>query len=133
MMMAGEDKERAALIELMLGARTAEEAEVANAAGDAWLEKNPGDLRILAAQERLDQRGISMQAPERGADLMTATLYICTFAAVALPVLVLTGRLYAVGLASLLVAFGFPWESVGEVLADWRHGSELAARENGER
>lgn len=133
MTMAGEDKERDALIECMLGARTTVEAEAANVAADAWLKENPGDLRILAAQERLDKKGIRMQVPKRGADLMTVALYICTFAAVALPVLVLTGRLYAVGLASLLVACGFPWDGVGDVLAEWRHGPGLSTRENGER
>ncbi len=130
--MAGKDEERDALIDRMLGARTVGDAEAANASADAWL-KDPGDLRIIAAQERLDEKGARMRDPERNAGQTTLAVYICAFSGAALVVFALTGRLYAAGLAGLLVVFGFPWDGVGEAIVEWRRGPGLSGRENGER
>ena len=133
MRVVGRDQERDALIDRMLGARTMRDAEAANASADAWLEKNPGDPRILAAQERLDARDARIRDPERGADRVTLVVYVCAFLGTAVAVFALTGKLYAAGIAGLLVVFGFPWDGVGEVIAEWRRGPRLSGYENGER
>ena len=131
--MVGKDEERDALIDRMLGARTVRDAEAANASADAWLQKNPGDPRILAAQERLDARDARLHDPERGTDRATLVVYVCAFLGTAVAVYALTGRLHAAGIAGLLVVFGFPWDGVGEAVAEWRRGPRLSGHENGER
>ena len=131
--MVGKDEDRGVLIDRMLGARTVRDAEAANASADAWLEKNPGDQRILAAQERLDARSDRMRDPERGADRVTLMVYVCAFLVTALAVFALTGKLHAAGLAGLLMVFAFPWDGVGQVIAEWRRGPRLSGHENGER
>ncbi len=133
MRVAGKDEERDALIDRMLGARTVRDAEAANASADAWLKKNPGDLRIIAAQERLDEKDARMRDPERGGGQTTLAVYVCAFSGAALTVFALTGRLYAAGLAGLLVVFGLPWDGVGEAIVEWRRGPGLSGHENGER
>ena len=133
MTMIGKGEERAALIDRMLGAATARDVEAANASADAWLKENPGDNRVLAAQERLDEKGARVLDPERGVDRTTLVLYACAFSTAALVVFALTGRPYAAGFAGLLVAFGFPWEWAGEIIAEWRRGPGPSGRENGER
>ena len=133
MRMIGKEEERAALIDRMLGAATAWDVEAANASADAWLKENPGDNSVLAAQERLDEEGVRVLDPERSVDRTMLVVYVCAFAAAALVVFVLTGRPYAAGFAGLIVAFGFPWEWVGEAIAEWRRGPGPSGRENGER
>ena len=129
----GKEEERGALIDRMLRARTVQDAEAANASADAWLEKNPGDPRILAAQERLDARDSRVRDPERGAQRVTPVVYVCAFLGTAVAVFALTGKLHAAGIAGLLVVFGFPWDGVGEVIVEWRRGPRLSGHENGER
>ena len=131
--MIGKREERDTLIDRMLGAATARDVEAANSSADAWLEENPGDERVLAAQERLDERGARVLDPERDVDRLTLVVCVCAFAAAALVVFALTGRPSAAGFAGLLVAFGFPWEGVGEAIAEWRRGPESSGLENGER
>ena len=131
--MIGKEEERAALIDRMLGAVTARDIEEANVSADAWLKENPGDDRVLAAQERLDEKGARVLDPERGVDRMTLVLYVCAFSATALVVFAMTGRPYASGFAGLLVAFGFPWDCVGEAIAEWRRDPGPLGHENGER
>ena len=131
--MIGKGEERDALIGRMLGAATAWDVEAANASADVWLKENPGDDRVLAAQERLDDKGARVLDPERGVDRTTLVLYACAFSAAVLVVFALTGRPYAAGFAGLLVAFGFPWEWAGEAIAEWRRGPGPPGRENGER
>lgn len=121
------------LIDRMLGARTVRDAEAANASADAWLGKHPGDPRVLAAQERLDARYAGIRDPGRSADRVTLVVYVCAFLGTALAVFALTGRLRAAGLAGLLAAFAFPWDGVGEAVAEWRRGPRLSGHENGER
>lgn len=133
MRVIGKDEERDALIERMLDARTVRDAEAANASADAWLKENPGDLRILAAQERLDKKGDKLRDPGRDEGRMTLLVYACAFLAAALLVFALTGRFYAAWFAGLLVVFGFPWDGVGEAIAEWRRGPGLSEYENGER
>ena len=128
-----EDEGRDALIERMLRARTVEDAEAANVSADAWLKENPGDPRVLAAQERLDEKGARMRDPERGTDRVTLVVYACAFLLAAVSVLVLTGSFYAAGFAGLISAFGFPWEAVEEAIAERRRGAESSGYENGER
>ena len=82
--MVGKDEERASLIDRMLGARTVRDAEAANVSADAWLEKHPGDPRILAAQEKLDARDARVRDPERGAGKVTLVVYVCAFLGTAL-------------------------------------------------
>ena len=129
----GKKEERDALIDRMLGARTTWDAEAANAAADAWLRENPGDPRVLAAQERLDEKDARMLDSGRGADRTTLVVYLCAFSAAALAVLVLTGKPFAAGVVGLIVVFGLPWDGVGEAIAEWRRGPGLSGRENGER
>lgn len=133
MRVIGKDEERDALIGRMLGARTVRDAEAANASADIWLEENPGDQRILAAQERLDARDARMRDPERGTDRVTLVVYACAFLGTALAVFALTGKLHAAGITGLLVVFVFPWDGVGEVIVEWRRGPGLSGYENGER
>ena len=131
--MVGKDEERDALIDRILGARTARDVEDANASADAWLKENPGDLGILAAQKRLDERAFGMRDPERRADRATLVAYLCAFLAPALVAFALTGRLYAAGLAGLLAISAFPWNGVAQAVAEWRRGPRISGLENGER
>ena len=132
-MMVDRDAERDELIDRMLGARTVRDAEAANASADAWLREHPGDPRVLAAQERLDAREVGTRDPDRDIGRATLAIYARAFLVTALVVFALTGKLYAAGLAGLIVAVGLPWDGIGEAIVEWRRGPRLSGQDNGER
>ena len=134
-MMAEKDEARTELLDRMLGAGTFRDAEAVEGLADLWLEENPGDSRVLAAQQRLEKRVARVRDPEREADRATLMVFIVAFSAAASVVFLLTGMLYAALVAALIVAFGFPWEVVGEGVAELRGGPGgiEPRRENGER
>ena len=131
--MVGKDEARTELIDRMLGARTVRDVDDAEVLADRWLDENPGDPRVLAAQERLEEMGAKIRDPEQGADRATLVEFVVAFSVAASVVFMLTGMPYAALIVGLIVAFGLPWDGVGEAIAEWRRGAGLLGRGNVER
>lgn len=115
------EEERRALIDCMLGSRNEREIETAEEAADEWLKDNPGDMRVIAAQERLDERGDRVRSPERKVNWVTLAVFATVFSSVALVGGALTGNLYAALAAGFLVilpvtelVWGMLYERSGE-------------------
>ncbi len=128
--MSTRDEERRKLIDVMLGARTAREVESAEKAADEWLKDNPGDIRVMAADERLARTGAAARDPERKADRATLAVLAGVFSSVTLMAGVLTGSWYAALAAGFLVALPVT-ELVWGILHD--HSSDGAGQREGER
>ncbi len=128
--MSTRDEERRTLIDGMLEARTAREVEAAEKAADEWLKDNPGDIRVMAADERLAGTGAAARDPERKVDRTTLAVLAVVFSSVALAAGVLTGSWYAALAAGFLVALPVT-ELVWGILHD-RSGDGAGQRE-GER
>ena len=123
--MGTRDEERRALIERMLGARSEREIEAAAEVADEWLEDNPGDIRVIAAHERLDERGDRVRDPERKIDRVTLAVFAAVFSLVAG---MLTGNVYAALAAGFLVAL-----PVTELIRKILYKRSDDAAEQGER
>ena len=123
--MGTRDEERRALIERMLGARREREIEAAAEVADEWLEDNPGDIRVIAAHERLDERGDRVRDPERKIDRVTLAVFAAVFSLVAG---MLTGNVYAALAAGFLVAL-----PVTELIRKILYKRSDDAAEQGER
>lgn len=111
------DEERRALIERMLGARSEREIEEAAEVADEWLKDNPGDIWVIAAHERLDERGDRVRDPERKVNQVTLAVFAAVFSSVALVAGTLTGNVYAALAAGFLVALPVTelvWEMLHE-------------------
>ncbi len=113
------DEERRVLIDHMLEARNESEVETAEKAADEWLKDNPGDIRVIAAHERLAERGSRVRDPERKANR----------AALAVVADTLTGNPYAALAAGLLVTLPVT-ELVWEML--YEHSGDGVAPRDGE-
>ena len=123
------DEERRALIERMLGARNQREVEAAEEVADEWLKDNPGDIRVIAAHERLDERGDRVRDPERKINRVTLAVFAVVFSLVALVGGALTGNIYAALAAGFLVTLPVTelvWEKLYERSGD---GAEPRERE----
>ncbi len=128
--MSTRDEERRTLIDGMLEARTAREVEAAEKAADEWLKDNPGDIRVMAADERLAGTAAAVRDPERKVDRVTLAILAVVFSSVALAAGALTGSWYAALAAGFLVALPVT-ELVWGILYD-RSGDGAGQRE-GER
>ncbi|CAA9449971.1 MAG: hypothetical protein AVDCRST_MAG37-2222 [uncultured Rubrobacteraceae bacterium] len=109
------DEERRVLIDRMLRARTDREVDAASEAADDWLKTHPGDIRVMAAHERLDERGDRVRDPERRINRVTFTVFVGVFSAVALAGHALTANLYAALAAGFLITLPVT-ELVWEIL-----------------
>ncbi len=119
--MGARDEERRALIDRMLGARNEREIEVAEEVADEWLKDNPGDIRVIAAHERLDERGERVRDPERKINRVTLAVFVAVFSSVALVADTLTGNPYAALAAGFLVTLPVTelvWEMLYERSGD---------------
>ena len=128
--MSTRDEERRALIDVMLEARTAREVKAAEKAADEWLEDNPGDIRVMAADERLAGTGVAVREPERKVDRATLAVLSVVFSSVALAAGALTGSWYAALAAGFLVALPVA-ELVWGILYD--RSTDGAGQREGER
>lgn len=128
--MVTRDEERRALIDVMLEARTAGEVEAAEKAADEWLKDNPGDIRVMAADERLAGTGAAVRVPERKVDRVTLAALAVVFSSVALAAGALTGSWYAALAAGFLVALPVT-ELVWSILYD--RSTDGAGQREGER
>ncbi len=127
--MDARDEERRALIERMLGARNEREVEAAEEIADEWLKDNPGDIRVIAAHERLDERGDRVRDPERKINQVTLAVFAAVFSVVALIGGALTGSVYAALAAGFLITLPVTelvWEKLYERSVD---GAESIDRE----
>ena len=118
------------MIDGMLEARTAREVEAAEKAADEWLKDNPGDIRVMAADERLAGTGAAARDPERKVDRVTLAVLAVVFSSVALAAGVLTGSWYAALATGFLVALPVT-ELVWSILYD--RSTDGAGQREGER
>ncbi len=123
------DEERRVLIDHMLEARNESEVETAEKAADEWLKDNPGDIRVIAAHERLAERGSRVRDPERKANRAALAVFAALFSSVALVADTLTGNPYAALAAGLLVTLPVT-ELVWEML--YEHSGDGVAPRDGE-
>ncbi|CAN5242526.1 hypothetical protein BH24ACT19_BH24ACT19_19550 [soil metagenome] len=115
------------MIDRMLGARNEREVEAEEEAADEWLKDNPGDIRVIAAHERLAERGVRVRDPERKVNRVTLAVFAAVFSSVALVGSALTGNLYAALAAGLLVTLPVT-EFVRELLYE-RSGDGVEPRD----
>ncbi len=117
-------EEQRALIDRMLGARTGSEVEAAERAADEWLKDNPRGVRVMAAHERLDERGERARDPEREINRKTLAVFAAVFSSVAFAGVVLTGSVYAALAAGFLLALPtaeFVWGLLYDRSNDGQH------------
>jgi hypothetical protein len=131
--MVGKDEARTGLLDRMLGAGTGRDVEIAEASVGRWSDGSPGDPRVPASYERLEERGAEIRDPERGADPAPLAVFVVAFSAAVSVMFVPIGLAHAALIAAPIVAFGMSWDDVGEAIAEWRYGPGLSGRENGER
>lgn len=128
--MSMRDEERRALIDVMLEARTAREVKAAEKTADDWLKDNPGDIRVIAANERLAGTSVAARDPERKVDQGTLAVLTVVFSSVALAAGALTGSWYAALAAGFLIALPVT-ELVWGILYD--RSTDGAGHREGER
>ncbi len=115
------DEQRRALIERMLGAGNEREVAAEEEVADEWLKDNPGDIRVIAAHERLDERVDRMRDPERKINRVILAVFAAVFSSVALAGGALTGNIYAALAAGFLVALPVTelvWKTIYERSVD---------------
>lgn len=121
------DEERRALIDRMLGARNESEMEAAEEAADEWLKDNPCDIRVIAAHERLDEKGERVRDPERKVNRVTLAVFAAVFSSVALVADTLTGNPYVALAAGFLVTLPVTelvWGMLYERSGEWAEPRE---------
>ncbi len=124
-----ENRDRGALIDRMLEARSEQEMETAEKDAEGWLKENPDDVRVIVASERLAKTGVRARGPERGANRLLLYVFVVVFTLVALAVGALTDSLYAALAVGVLIALPlteFVWELLNDRSVD-------AAGREGER
>lgn len=121
------DEERRVLIDRMLEARNEREIEAAEEVADEWLKDNPGDIRVIVAHERLDERGDRVRDPERKINRVTLAVFAAVFLSVALVAGTLTGNIYAALAAGFLVTLPVTelvWGMLYERSGEWAEPRE---------
>ena len=89
-----ENQDRVALIDRMLEASSEQEVEVAEKDAEGWIKENPDDVRVIAAGERLDEKGARARDPERGYNRPSLSVFVVVFTLVTLAVGALTDSLF---------------------------------------
>lgn len=93
-----EKVERSLVIDQILKAKSEEEMSTADGIASRWLERSPGDLRVIAALEKLDTKRLELTEPSLTPSRMTIIALW-----VSLPVAVIVALVWSVGLALLVV------------------------------
>ncbi len=107
-----EHQARGALIDRMLEARSEQEVEAEKDA-ERWLQEKPGDVRVIAASERLAKTVTRARDPERGDNRPSLSVFVVVFTLVTLAVGALTYSFYAelaVGVPVALTLTEFVWK-----------------------
>ena len=73
-----EQNSRTLLIDQILDARTKQDVEAAEKAAHEWLGENPDDIRIIAAQERLDETRVKLEDRERRITRISLLAFVAT-------------------------------------------------------
>ena len=106
----GEDRD--ALIGRMLKARTKREVATAKEAADRWLDENPGDLRVIAAGERLSERSAKLRDGERRANGISTVVLVSVWSITSFVAFVVTedsSSALILGLLTGLVVVSEAW------------------------
>jgi hypothetical protein len=124
-----ENRDRGALVDRMLEARSEQEMEAAETDAEGWLKENPDDVRVIVASERPAKTGVRARDPERGTNRLLLSVFVVVFTLVALAMGALTDSHYAALAAGVLIALPlteFVWELLNDRSVD-------AAGREGER
>lgn len=112
-----EQGNRDLLIDQILNARTQQEVDAAEKAAREWLDKNPDDIRIIAAQERLEKARAKLEDKERKINRTSLLAFVTTSLIVGLVTLAISGTWVlaaTVGLVTGLYAASEVWQTLYE-------------------
>ena len=105
----------------MLDARTKQEVEAAEKAAHGWLAENPGDVRVIAAQERLDKTRAKLEDKERRINKLSLLAFVATSSIVGFLTLTFSGTWVLATAVGLVIGLG----GASEVWQQLHHEKDL--------
>lgn len=113
------DEEREALVARMQSATTLSEAEAEMDEAREWLRSHPGDDRVAAAMQRLEERKERLRDPRSAPDWRGVAFSVTVFAVSAVAtsglIYVLSGRLALSVIAGVVLSLEATWLLAGVV------------------